>query len=115
MHLVIASRTDPSLPLSRWRSRNQMVEIRENDLRFTLDEVAIFLEEVMGLNLSAENVAALETRTQGWIAGLQLAALAMQFYKLPQLHHTWPGDDAERITNFINSFSCSNRSNFNFD
>jgi LuxR family maltose regulon positive regulatory protein len=97
MHLVIASRTDPSLPLSRWRGRNQMAEIRENDLRFTRDEVATFLEEVMGLNLSAENVAALETRTEGWIAGLQLAALSML------------ERDEEGMVDFINSFTGSNR------
>jgi LuxR family maltose regulon positive regulatory protein len=98
MHLVIASRTDPSLPLSRWRGRSQMAEIRENDLRFTRDEVATFLEEVMGLNLSAENVAALETRTEGWIAGLQLAALSML------------ERDEEGLVDFINSLMRSSSS-----
>jgi len=78
MHLVIASRADPSLPLSRLRAGGQMTEIRADDLRFTLDEVATFLDKAMGLDLSAENVAALETRTEGWIAGLHMAALSVQ-------------------------------------
>ncbi|MCA9988590.1 MAG: hypothetical protein KDE59_29995, partial [Anaerolineales bacterium] len=77
-HLVITTRIDPSLPLARWRVRNQLAEIRAADLRFTPDEAATFLNEVMGLNLPAEDIAALETRTEGWIAGLQLAALSMQ-------------------------------------
>ncbi len=78
MHLVIASREDPSLPLARYRARGQLTELRAADLRFTPAEAAEFLNRVMGLNLSAENIAALETRTEGWIAGLQLAALSMQ-------------------------------------
>ena len=78
MHLVIASRSDPSLPLARLRGRGESAELRASDLRFTPDEAAAFLDEVMGLQLSAADVAALETRTEGWIAGLQLAALSMQ-------------------------------------
>ena len=78
MHLVIATREDPQLPLSRLRVRNQLTELRAADLRFTPAEAAEFLNQMMGLNLSAENIAALETRTEGWIAGLQLAALSMQ-------------------------------------
>ncbi len=78
MHLVIASREDPPLPLARLRARGQLTELRAADLRFTPAEAAEFLNRVMGLNLSAENIAALETRTEGWIAGLQLAALSMQ-------------------------------------
>ncbi|MGD2158493.1 MAG: LuxR C-terminal-related transcriptional regulator [Anaerolineales bacterium] len=78
MHLVIASREDPPLPLPRLRVRGQMVEIRQGDLRFSPEECADFLRGVMGLDLSAEDVAALERRTEGWIAGLQLAALSMQ-------------------------------------
>jgi LuxR family transcriptional regulator, maltose regulon positive regulatory protein len=78
LHVVIASREDPPLSLARWRARRQLVEIRAADLRFTPDEAAAFLNEVMGLNLSAADVAALETRTEGWIAGLQLAALSLQ-------------------------------------
>jgi len=78
MHLVIATREDPHLPLSRLRVRGQLTELRAADLRFTPAEAAEFLNQIMGLNLSAENIAALETRTEGWIAGLQLAGLSMQ-------------------------------------
>jgi LuxR family transcriptional regulator, maltose regulon positive regulatory protein len=78
MHLVMLSRTDPPLPLARLRARDQILEIRESDLRFTPDEISAFLNEIMGLNLSAEDLSALELRTEGWIAGLQLAALSMQ-------------------------------------
>jgi LuxR family maltose regulon positive regulatory protein len=78
MHLLIATREDPQLPLARLRARGQLTELRAADLRFTPDEAAEFLKEVMGLNLSAEEIAALETRTEGWIAGLQMAALSMQ-------------------------------------
>ena len=76
--LVIASREDPPLPLARLRARGQLTELRAADLRFTPTEAAAFLNEVMLLNLSAADIAALETRTEGWIAGLQLAALSMQ-------------------------------------
>ncbi len=78
LHLVIASREDPQLPLARLRARGQLVELRAADLRFTPAEAADFLNRVMGLSLSGEDVAALEARTEGWIAGLQLAALSMQ-------------------------------------
>ncbi len=78
MHLVIASREDPPLPLARLRARSQLTELRLADLRFTPAEAAEFLNRVMGLNLSEEDIAALEARTEGWIAGLQLAAISMQ-------------------------------------
>ena len=78
LHLVITTREDPPLPLARLRARGQLTELRAADLRFTAAEAAEFLNRVMGLNLSAEDIAALETRTEGWIAGLQLAALSMQ-------------------------------------
>ena len=78
MHLVIATREDPPLPLARLRVRGQLTELRAADLRFTPAEAAEFLNQMMGLNISAENIAALETRTEGWIAGLQLAAISMQ-------------------------------------
>ncbi len=78
MHLVIATREDPPLPLARLRARGQLTELRAADLRFTPDEAAEFLNRVMGLKLSTEDIAALESRTEGWIAGLQLAALSMQ-------------------------------------
>ena len=93
MHLVIATREDPQLPLARLRARGQLTELRAADLRFTPAEAAEFLNQVMGLNLSAEDIAALETRTEGWIAGLQLAALSMQ--------------GQQDATSFIKSFTGS--------
>ncbi len=93
MHLVITTREDPQLPLTRLRARDQLTELRAADLRFTQSEAAGFLNQVMGLNLSTENIAALETRTEGWIAGLQLAAISMQGHQ-----------DA---TSFIKSFTGS--------
>lgn len=95
MHLVIVTREDPDLPLARLRARGQLAELRATDLRFTPLEAAEFLNQVMGLNLSAEEIALLETRTEGWIAGLQLAAIAMQGEQ-----------DAAR---FIQSFTGSHR------
>lgn len=78
MHLVLATREDPTLPLARLRGHGQLAELRAVDLRFTAEEAADFLNHVMNLNLSADEIAALETRTEGWIAGLQMAALSMQ-------------------------------------
>ena len=78
LHLVITTREDPLIQISRLRSRGQLNELRAVNLRFTIAETAELLNQVMGLNLSAENIAALETRTEGWIAGLQLAAISMQ-------------------------------------
>jgi len=95
IHLIIATREDPHLPLAGLRAKNQMTELRATDLRFTSSEAAEFLNRVMGLDLSAEDIAALETRTEGWIAGLQLAAISMQ-----------GRDDA---TNLIKSFTGSHR------
>ena len=93
MHLVIATREDPHLPLARLRARGQLTELRAADLRFTPPEASEFLNRVMGLDLSAEDIAALETRTEGWIASLQLAAISMQGRK--------------DLTGFIRSFSGS--------
>lgn len=78
MHLVITTREDPPLPLARLRARGQLTELRAGELRFTPNEAAEFLNRVMGLDLSPEDIAALETRTEGWVAGLQLAALSMK-------------------------------------
>jgi LuxR family maltose regulon positive regulatory protein len=78
VHLVLSTRADPDLPLARLRSRGDLLEIRAADLRFTLDEVAAYLNEVIGLELGAGDIAALEGRTEGWIAALQLAALSLQ-------------------------------------
>ncbi len=91
LHLVLSTREDPSLPLPRLRARGQLTEVRAADLRFTPAEAAEFLEGVMGLNLSAEDVALLETRTEGWIAGLQLAALSVR--------------DHQDASSFIRSFT----------
>jgi len=97
MHLVIAGRADPPLPLARLRTRNQLTEIRIADLRFTPGEAATFLNQAMGLDLSIEEIAALEARTEGWISGLQLAALSMR------------GRAAEHVAGFVTAFSGSHR------
>jgi LuxR family maltose regulon positive regulatory protein len=78
LHLVIATRVDPLLSLPRLRAQNQLTEIRAADLRFTAAEAAAFLNQVMGLDLSEESIMALGSRTEGWIAGLQLAALSLK-------------------------------------
>jgi LuxR family maltose regulon positive regulatory protein len=78
VHIVIASRIDPTLPLSRLRARNQMIELRANNLRFTSGEAAEFLNQTMGLDLSSQDVKALTERTEGWVTGLQMAAISMQ-------------------------------------
>lgn len=83
MHLVISTREDPQLPLARYRARGHCTELRAADLRFTSDEACEFLNQLIGLNLSEKDVAALETRTEGWIVGLQLAALSMQGHPDP--------------------------------
>jgi len=95
MGLVIATREDPSLPLARLRVRGQLTELRAADLRFTTAEAAEFLNQIMGLNLLAGDIEALEAHTEGWVAGLQLAALSMQ-----------GGEDS---TSFIQSFTGSHR------
>jgi LuxR family maltose regulon positive regulatory protein len=78
LHLVIATRADPPLPLARLRTRGHLTEIRSADLRFTPEETSSFLIRTLGLHLSGEDIAALEARTEGWIAGLQLAGLSMR-------------------------------------
>ena len=78
VHLVISTRADPALPLARLRARGELVEVRAADLRFTGDEAAAYLNDVNGLGLAPDDVAALEGRTEGWVAALQLAALSLQ-------------------------------------
>jgi len=95
MHLVIATRDDPHLPLARLRARGQLTEVRAADLRFSSSEAAEFLNQVMGLDLSAEDIAALEERTEGWITGLHLAAISMRGH--------------EDAASFIKSFTGSHR------
>jgi LuxR family maltose regulon positive regulatory protein len=78
LHLVVVSRADPLLPLARLRARGELVEIRAADLRFSSDEAAAYFNDAMGLHLTSADVAALDARTEGWIAAMQLAALSMQ-------------------------------------
>jgi LuxR family maltose regulon positive regulatory protein len=78
LHLVVATRSDPPLPIARLRGQGQVTEVRQSDLRFTHDEAAAFLNTCVDLHLSAQDVAALEARTEGWIAGLQMAAVSMR-------------------------------------
>ena len=78
MHLVVASREDPPLPISRWRARGQTVELRQSDLTFTEQETADLLQRATQLELAQADIAALQRRTEGWIAGLQLAALSFR-------------------------------------
>jgi LuxR family transcriptional regulator, maltose regulon positive regulatory protein len=85
LHLVIATRVDPALPLARLRARGQLCEVRVAQLQFLPEETSAFLEAVMGLDLPAEAIDALQSRTEGWIAGLQLAALSLQERSDPQL------------------------------
>ena len=93
LHLVIITREDPPLPLARLRARGQLAELRAADLRFTRAEAAAFLTEVMVLNLSADDIGTLEERTEGWIAGLQLAALSLQGHEdVPSFIRTFAGD-----------------------
>lgn len=78
VHLALVTREDPALPLARLRARNQMTEVRTSDLRFSNEEINQFLHTVMGLSLSDQDILRLEERTEGWVAGLQLAGLSMQ-------------------------------------
>lgn len=95
VHLVIATRADPPLPLARLRGRGQLTELRQADLRFTLDETAEFLRRGMNLQIAAGHVATLTTRTEGWIAGLQMAATSIR--------------EREDLPGFIEGFTGSDR------
>ncbi len=95
LHLAIVTREDPPLPLARYRVQDQITELRAANLRFTEAEATSFLNEIMELHLSEEDIKALEKRTEGWIAGLQLAAISMQ------------GQD--NVTAFIDTFTGSHR------
>ena len=98
LHLVMATRADPPLPLARLRSRGQLTELRAADLRFTPAEAREFLNQTMGLDLTPAHVEALDERTEGWIAGLQLAALSLSGIS-----------DREQVASFIEAFTGSNR------
>jgi ATP/maltotriose-dependent transcriptional regulator MalT len=95
MHLIISGRTDPPLPLARLRARDQLTELRAADLRFNLDEATAFFNDAMELSISEQDVSKLEVRTEGWVAGLQLAALSMK--------------EQEDLGGFISTFAGSNR------
>ncbi len=95
LHLVIATRADPPFPLARLRARDQLVELRAPDLRFSPEEAIAFLNERMGLQLTPEQVAALDARAEGWIAGLQLAALSIRGH--------------QNVAGFVHAFTGSHR------
>jgi LuxR family maltose regulon positive regulatory protein len=95
LHLVVATRADPPFPLARLRSRGQLTEIRVDDLRFAAVEAGAFLNDVMGLRLGADDVQALEGRTEGWVAGLQFAALSLR--------------GVSDVAGFIDAFTGSHR------
>lgn len=95
LQIILATRIDPPLPLARWRARHWLLELRQSDLRFTFEEAAVFLNQAMKLDLTPNDVITLENRTEGWIAGLQLAAISLQNHKNP--------------SDFIQSFTGSNR------
>ncbi|HWI63555.1 MAG TPA: AAA family ATPase, partial [Symbiobacteriaceae bacterium] len=97
LHLVIATRADPLLPVARWRARGEVAEIRADELRFTTEEAGEFLRRTMNLTVPDEAVAALGARTEGWAAGLQLAGLSLK------------GRDADGVRSFVTSFSGSHR------
>src|SRR5262249_47520527 len=98
IHLVISTRSDPPLPVAKLRARGELVELRAADLKFELDETRTFFDQTMSLSLPEADAIALEVRTEGWIAGLQLAGLAL-------LHH---GTTAERSA-FVAQFTGSDR------
>ena len=125
VHLVIATRVDPPLPLARLRVSNQLTEMRAIDLCFTADETTLFFNKIMNLKLSNHDISILESRTEGWIAGLQLAALSMQGREdVSSFIKTFAGDDrhvvdylaeevlniqSEQIQNFLLQTSILNR------
>jgi LuxR family maltose regulon positive regulatory protein len=97
LELVVAGRADPPIPLARLRGQGQLVDLRDADLRFTPEEAAAFLNKIMGLALSAGDVAALGNRTEGWVTGLQLAALSLR------------GRSADEVPAFVQDFAGSHR------
>jgi LuxR family maltose regulon positive regulatory protein len=100
IHIFIASRSDPSLPVALLRGRGELNEIRQDDLRFTTEETTEFLNRVKGLQLTENQVGVLVTRTEGWISGLQMAAISIQ--------------GSENTSAFIQSFTSSNRYIFDY-
>lgn len=105
MHLILATRADPPLSLPRLRARGNLSELRLSDLRFSAEETAAFLNKAMNLGLSAPDIAALETRTEGWIASLQMAAIALRSHLSLQMH----SPDLAVRSQFIRAFTGSHR------
>ncbi|MCU0487098.1 MAG: hypothetical protein MUC85_13420, partial [Anaerolineales bacterium] len=101
LHLVAASRMDPPWPLARWRGKGELTELRSSDMRFSLQEAAQFLDKVFQLKLSSSEITRLQERTEGWIAGLQMAAVSMQ--------GRWNSQGASGVSSFIATLSGSNR------
>ena len=95
LHLILSTRADPPLPLAKMRARNNLAELRINELCFKKDDIDAFFREIMGMSLSEENISTLEYRTEGWAAGLQLAAISLQ--------------SCENAQNFIEAFAGDNR------
>jgi LuxR family maltose regulon positive regulatory protein len=101
LHLVVASRMDPPWPLARWRAHAELNELRAADLRFTRAETSLFFDQTLQHKLSSQDITALQDRTEGWIAGLQMAAISMQArLKIQGL---------EGVSHFIETFSSSHR------
>ena len=100
MHLVVSTRSDPPWPLARWRARGQLSEIRLRDLRFTLDESAAFMADRMKMSLTWDDIKRLNAKTDGWVAGLQMAAISMK--------------NREDISEFIQNFTGSHRFIFDY-
>jgi LuxR family maltose regulon positive regulatory protein len=101
MHLVVSGRADPPWPLASLRARRELTEIRTPDLRFTPEEATAFLNETMGLHLASQDITALEERTEGWVAGLQMAAISVRERERRQ--------GAQGVSGFVKAFSASNR------
>lgn len=95
LHLVITTREDPPIPLPRWRARGELVEIRERDLRFTAAETTALLNDALGLNLTTQQIGKLDRKTEGWVSGLKLAALALR--------------EQPDVDQFVDAFAGSNR------
>ncbi len=101
LHLVVASRMDPPWPLARWRARDELNELRPSDLRFSMGETVQFLDQTLRLKLSTQDIHALQARTEGWIAGLQMAVISIQGRSSSQ--------GSEGVSHFIQFLSGSNR------
>lgn len=106
-HLALLTRADPALPVARWRSRGQILEVRADELRFTLTEAVEYLNQRMNLGLTGAQIAVLQDRTEGWIVGLQMAALALQGIIASQ--GALRSEERKEPRVFVDDFSGSNR------